>query len=157
MVMLRKKDKVMQLGNLVTTVGLVMVGFISSVVFATPASASLTVCNRAGSKAFVAISYYSSDGSSWSKGWLQLNPGSCGTAFEGRVSNADIGVYAETSSGVVESGDVRRCVVWVQVQQSWTIRNANNPARCQGRGRQMKGFREFKTNDSPDYTYEVYD
>jgi uncharacterized membrane protein len=146
----------MLFGNLARAVGLGMVGFFSSVVFATPASASLTVCNRAGSKAFVAISYYS-DGNFWSKGWLQLNPGSCGTAFAGRVSNSDIGVYAETFTGVVESGDVRRCVVWVNVQPSWTIRNADNSARCQGKGREMKGFRVFRTNDSPDYTYEVFD
>lgn len=146
----------MQCRDLVTAVGVGIVSFISSVVFAAPASASLTVCNRAGSKAFVAISYYS-NGSSWSKGWLQLDPGSCGTAFAGRVSNSDIGVYAETFNGVVESGNVRRCVIWVQVQPSWTIRDADNSTRCRGRGREMKGFREFRTNDSPDYTYEVFD
>ena len=146
----------MLLKSLVRAVGLGMVCFISSVVFATPASASLTVCNRAGSKAFVAISYYSG-GSVWSKGWLQLNPGSCGIAFAGRVSNSDIGVHAQTSNGVVELGDVERCIIWVQVQESWTIRNADNPERCKGTGRGMTGFREFRTNNSPDYTYEVFD
>ena len=45
----------MLLRNLARAVGLGMLGFFSSVVFATPASANLTVCNRAGSKAFVAI------------------------------------------------------------------------------------------------------
>ncbi|MEH2245672.1 DUF1036 domain-containing protein [Nostoc sp.] len=148
----------MQLRSLVTVMSAGMISFISSALLATPADASLTVCNRAGSKAFVAISYVSgSDGSSWSKGWLQLNPGSCGVAFPGRVSNADIGVYAETFTGVVEAGDTRRCVIWVQVQPSWTIRNADDAARCKGKGREMKGFRVFRTSDSPDYTYEVFD
>lgn len=86
---------------------------------------------------------------------LTRHPGSCGKAFAGRVSNSEIGVYAETKNGVVESGDVRRCVVWVRVQPSWRIRNADNQARCQGTGREMKGFRVFETNNSPDYTYEV--
>ena len=146
----------MQLRSLVTVMSAGVISFISSTLLATPADASLTVCNRAGSKAFVAITYYS-DGSSWSKGWLQLDPGSCGIAFPGRVSNSDIGVYAETFNGVVETGDTRRCVIWVQVQPSWTIRNADNTERCKGRGREMKSFRVFRTNSSPDYTYEVFD
>jgi uncharacterized membrane protein len=146
----------MQLRSLVTVVSAGVISFISSALLATPADASLTVCNRAGGKAFVAITYFS-DGSSWSKGWLQLDPGRCGVAFPGRVSNSDIGVYAETFNGVVEAGDTRRCVIWVNVQPSWTIRNADNAARCQGKGREMKGFRVFRTNNSPDYTYEVFD
>lgn len=146
----------MQLRSLVTVVGAGVITFISSALLATPADASLTVCNKAGSKAFVAITYYSGN-NSWSKGWLQLDPGKCGTAFSGRISNSDIGVYAETFTGIVEAGDTRRCVIWVQVQPSWTIRDADSPSRCRGRGREMKGFRMFRTGDSPDYTYEVFD
>ena len=146
----------MKLRNLVSVVSVGMISCISSFVFATPANAELTVCNRAGSRAFVAISY-DSQSRTWSKGWLQLEPGKCGKAFTGRVSNADIGVYAETFNGVVESGDVSRCVIWVQEQSTWQIKDADQQNRCKGKGREMKGFRVFRTGDSPDYTYEVFD
>ncbi len=145
----------MKLRNLVSVVSAGMISCISSFVFATPANADLTVCNRAGSKAFVALSYYS-NGRTWSRGWLQLEPGKCGIGL-GRVSNADIGVYAETRNGVVESGDVRRCVIWIQEQSTWQIKDADQQNRCKGKGREMKGFSVFRTGDSPDYTYEVFD
>lgn len=148
----------MKLRNLVSVVSAGILGCVSSFGFITPANAALTVCNRAGSRAFVAISYQSSaDNRIWSKGWLQLEPGKCGIAFSGGVSNSDIGVYAETFNGVVESGDVRRCVIWVQNQATWQIKNADQQNRCKGKGREMKGFSVFRTNDSPDYTYEVFD
>lgn len=146
----------MKLRNLVSVVSAGILGCISSFGFTTPANAALTVCNRAGSRAYVAISYQS-NARTWSQGWLQLEPGKCGIAFSGRVSNSDIGVYAETLNGVVESGDVRRCVIWVQNQATWQIRDADKQNRCQGKGREMKGLSVFRTNDSPDYTYEVFD
>ena len=146
----------MQFRSLVKVVGAGIISFISSSLLATPADASFTVCNRAGSKAFVAVSYFS-DGSSWSTGWLQLAPGSCGVAFPGRVSNANIGVHAQTLTGGGIAGDTRRGIIWVNVQPKWTIRNADDPARCKGKGRVMEGFKEIRTGESPDFTYEVYD
>ncbi len=146
----------MQIRSLVNVMSVGVISFISSALFVTPADASLTICNKAGSKAFVAISYYS-EGNTWSKGWLQLNPNSCGTAYAGGVANSEIGVYAETFNGIVETGNTRRCVIWVQVQPSWTIRNSDNAQRCQGKGREMKGFNMFRTGNSRDYTYEVFD
>ncbi|MEP1080067.1 DUF1036 domain-containing protein [Leptolyngbya sp. PL-A3] len=146
----------MKLKSLMVAVGTGIATCLSSFMFATSADAALTVCNRAGSRAFVAISYYA-DGTAWTRGWVQLEPGACDIAFAGRVSNSDIGVYAETFNAVVESGDVRRCVIWVQHQQSWTIRGADRQDRCIGTGREMKGFSFFRTGASPDYTYEVYD
>lgn len=131
---------------------------ISSVglVFATPARADFIVCNRAAGRAFVAVTW-EQDGLIWSRGWLQLNPGDCGTALRARVNNTKIGVYAETLSGGRVSGRTRRCVIWVQVQPSWNIRDAANPDRCRGRGREMKPFEMNLTGSSPDYTYEVFD
>lgn len=126
-------------------------------VFATPARADFVVCNRAAGKAFVALSWTDQQGQTWSRGWLQLNPGACGSAFRGRVSNAEIGVHAQTLSGGRVEGNTRRCVIWVQVQPSWNIRDAGNPNRCKGKGREIVGFEMIQTSSSPDYTYEVYD
>ncbi|MFB2919786.1 DUF1036 domain-containing protein [Aerosakkonema funiforme] len=129
----------------------------AALVFATPARADFVVCNRAAGRAYVAISWTDQQGQTWSRGWLQLDPGNCASAYRGRVSNAEIGVYAETPTGVVASGNTRRCVIWVQVQASWNIRDAANSNRCKGNGREMKAFETIRTGGSPDYTYEVYD
>ena len=133
--------------------------FMSSLglVFTAPARADFVVCNRAAKKAFVAVSWTDTQGQTWSKGWLQLQPGACGSTLNGRVSNAEIGVYAETLSGGRVSGNTRRCVIWVHEEPSWNIRDAGNATRCQGRGREMKAFEMIRTGNSPDYTYEVFD
>lgn len=134
--------------------------FISSLglAFAAPARADFRVCNTAGTKAYVAVSW-TGQGTTRSRGWLRLPPGACGTALRGRVSNAEIGVYAETETGgIVASGNTRRCVIWQQVQATtWNIPNASNANRCQGQGREMKPFEMVRTGSSPDYTYEVSD
>lgn len=126
-------------------------------VFATPARADFVVCNRAAKGAYVALSWIDQQGQTWSRGWLQLAPGACGSAYRGRVSNAEIGVHAQTLSGGRVEGNTRRCVIWVQVEASWNIRDAGNPNRCKGKGREMVGFEMVRTGSSPDYTYEVYD
>lgn len=129
----------------------------AALAFATPARADFVVCNKAAGRAYVAVSWTDQQDVTWSRGWLQLDPGNCGTALRGRVNNANIGVYAETPTGVVASGNTRRCVIWVQVQSSWNIRDAANATRCRGNGREMKPFEMNQTGNSPNYTYEVYD
>ncbi len=146
----------MKLRNLVSVVSAGILGCVSSFGFTTPANADLTICNKAKSKAFVAISY-KSKGVIWSQGWLQLEPSDCGTALGGDVSNKDIAITAQTFNGTIETGDVRRCVIWVQSQATWKINNADREARCQGKQRGMGGFNVFRTNNSYDYTYEVFD
>ena len=117
----------MKLRNLVSVVSAGILGCVSSFGFATPANADLNICSEAGSKAFVAISY-KANGIIWSKGWLILEP-----------------------------GDVLRCTIWVQAQQTWTVKNADQAARCIGKERGMGGFNVFRTNNSRNYTYTVYD
>ena len=57
----------------------------------------------------------------------------------------------------IETGDVLRCTIWVQAQQTWTVKNADQAARCIGKERGMGGFNVFRTNNSRNYTYTVYD
>jgi uncharacterized membrane protein len=145
-----------KLRNLVSVVSAGILGCVSSFGFATPANADLNICSEAGSKAFVAISY-KANGIIWSKGWLILEPGDCQIALSGNVRNMEIAITGQTFKGTIETGDVLRCTIWVQAQQTWTVKNADQAARCIGKERGMGGFNVFRTNNSRNYTYTVYD
>ena len=148
----------MKLRNLVSVVSAGILGCVSSFGFTTPANADLNICSQAGSQAFVAISFKDRDGIIWSKGWVVLEPGQCKRALSGSVRNVEIAITGQTYQGTIETGSLLRCVIWQQSSRDWTVKNADKAEICnQGKQRGMGGFNVFKTDNSRDYTYTVYD
>jgi uncharacterized membrane protein len=117
-----------------------------------PAAAQLTICNKTGYPADVAVGYQSGD--DWqSKGWYQIDGGHCTEVISGDLTQRYYYFYAFRTQGpgMIWHGDYWLCVS----QDSFTIVGATE--RCTERGYQKKGFIQIDTGDYKSFTQGLSD
>jgi uncharacterized membrane protein len=114
---------------------------LAAVLLATPAQAALTVCNKAGHPARVALGRF--DGRDWaSQGWWLLAPGQCADVVTGKLDARYYYLYATDGQAGVWDGNTGFCVA---ATQKFAISGRGN---CAERGYDRKRFFRIDTNDN---------
>jgi uncharacterized membrane protein len=114
---------------------------LAAVLLATKAEAALTVCNKAGHPARVALGRF--DGRDWaSQGWWLLAPGQCADVVTGKLDARYYYLYATDGDAGVWDGSTGFCVA---ATQKFAISGRGN---CAGRGYDRKRFFRIDTNDN---------
>lgn len=114
---------------------------LAAILLATPAEAALTVCNKAGHPARVALGRF--DGRDWaSQGWWLLAPGQCADVVTTKLDARYYYLYATDGQAGVWDGNTGFCVA---ATQKFAISGRGN---CAERGYDRKRFFRIDTNDN---------
>src|ERR1700679_925536 len=114
---------------------------LAAVLLASPAQAALTVCNKAGHPARVALGRF--DGRDWaSQGWWLLAPGQCADVVTGKLDARYYYLYATDGDAGVGDGNTGFCVARTR---KFAISGRGN---CAERGYDRKRFFRIDTNDN---------
>ena len=123
---------------------------LAAVLLASPAQAALTVCNKAGHPARVALGRF--DGRDWaSQGWWLLAPGQCADVVTAKLDARYYYLYATDDASGGWDGRNGFCVAQTDTFQ---IRGR---ADCEGHGYDRKGFFQIDTGQARDYTQTLSD
>ncbi len=143
-----------------------VVALTATVTFSEPAHAWFQVCNRSTESVYVAFAYLEIDprhpdifgnsppqvqGGWWtSEGWWNLNPGVCAQTYpqELGVRNNFYYIYAKGKRGNELKGSYNFCTI----SQRFVLGSAN---RVCGNGGEWKKFREVRTGNARNYTYNL--
>lgn len=112
---------------------------------ASPAEASLKVCNQTGGRLAIALGH--NDTTQWlSEGWWQIDAHKCAVLIEGPLSARYYYIYALDHDAPAQwTGDVFMCTA----PNAFTIEGKHD---CRKRGFARAGFREIDTGEYGDWT-----
>lgn len=121
-----------------------LAGFTGLTALASPASASLDVCNESASRVGIALGYYKAD--TWvSEGWWHLESGQCAPVIESDLNARFYYLFAiDFDAGGGWSGYSTLCVA----PGEFTIPGRTD---CEARGHHTAGFMEVDTHNSPNW------
>lgn len=138
------------LSTLLRTIGLVLaLAFSASVIGASPAAASLQICNKTSSRVGIAVGYRDEKG--WvTEGWWNPQPGECETLLEGPLRARYYYIHAVDYTGGEWGGQFFMCTQ----QKVFTIRDIND---CVARGYERTGFFEIDTGELSSWTVQLTD
>jgi uncharacterized membrane protein len=103
-----------------------------------PAAADFRVCNKTGSRAYVAVGYKDAAEGWTTTGWWTISAHSCKTVGHGWLDRRYYFIYAVNDDDIEWSGESFMCTL----EEEFTIHGFND---CRARGYDKKGFREIDT------------
>jgi uncharacterized membrane protein len=116
-----------------------------------PAHAALTVCNRTGKAARVAVGRF--DGTAWlSEGWWIVAPKKCDAVVPGKLKARYYYLYATDGGAGSWDGARQFCVGTGDDKFQSRVRS-----HCAAHGMDSKGFFAVDTKDAADYTQSLSD
>jgi uncharacterized membrane protein len=126
------------------------VGFLPAILFAAPAAASFSVCNKTEHGVLVAIGFF--DGKNWrSAGWWPVTARDCAELIKTPLVGRYYYLYASHEEvGGAWDGDRSFCVTTGR----FTIRGRGD---CQHQGYEVKRFLQVDTGNSPNWTENLAD
>lgn len=139
------------LAALLRTVSLALgLAFGASVIGASPAAASLQICNKTPSKVGIAVGY--KDDKGWvTEGWWNLVPGDCETLVDGPLRARYYYIHGvDYDRGGEWGGQFFMCTQ----AKVFTIRDTND---CVTRGYERTGFFEIDTGELSSWTVQLTD